>query len=163
VAPRGTYLGIPVSVGRAVELPRAPTDREWAILVSMLRDTFGARGRADSDGELREWRNGNLRASIAPTESGGYRLTLRTRKGNAVQTMTAGIIASLWGLVLLALYLFAGTGSLTSLLLVLLIGGVLLGSGVLGLPGWAAEREAQMESIAARAQALLGSEATEEV
>src|SRR6185436_7829751 len=32
-AARRTLLGIPVAVGQAVDLPRAPTDREWEMLV----------------------------------------------------------------------------------------------------------------------------------
>src|SRR3982750_2302596 len=31
-APRRTHLGMPVSVGRTVDLPRAPPAREWGVL-----------------------------------------------------------------------------------------------------------------------------------
>lgn len=89
VAPRRTYLGMPISVGRTVDLPRAPTDREWTILVSELRETFRARGKVVSHGDLREWTNGNLHASVEPTET-GYRLRLGTLKTSAVPTVTAG-------------------------------------------------------------------------
>src|SRR3954449_6387158 len=43
--PPPPHPGMPVSVGRTVELPRAPTDREWELLVAELRETFGAHGR----------------------------------------------------------------------------------------------------------------------
>src|SRR5688500_5955661 len=42
---RVTDLGMPVSVRRAVDLPRPPTDREWGILVAEMRGTFNAKGR----------------------------------------------------------------------------------------------------------------------
>src|SRR5215210_5297426 len=57
-APRGTHLGMPVSVGRTVDLPRAPTDHEWELLVAELRETFGAHGKDRSSGGLRAWSNG---------------------------------------------------------------------------------------------------------
>src|SRR5262245_19567690 len=45
VVPRTTLLGMPTSVGQIVELPRAPTDREWNILVGELREIFQAHGQ----------------------------------------------------------------------------------------------------------------------
>jgi hypothetical protein len=38
--PRAMALGTLTAVGRAVDLPRAPTDREWGVLVAELRQTF---------------------------------------------------------------------------------------------------------------------------
>src|ERR1700741_1755290 len=38
---RRTELGMPVGVGRTIDLPRAPTDREWEMIVADLRETFG--------------------------------------------------------------------------------------------------------------------------
>ena len=54
VLPRRTSLGMPVSVGRVIELPRAVTDREWEVLVAEFRETFGARGQVTSHGGVRE-------------------------------------------------------------------------------------------------------------
>src|SRR5687767_15588386 len=45
--PAGTVrrmAGLPVGVGRTVELGRRLTDDEWDVLVSELRETFEARG-----------------------------------------------------------------------------------------------------------------------
>jgi hypothetical protein len=162
VVPRRTYLGLPIAVGRTVDLPRAPTDREWALLVSELRATFGARGRVEFQGDLREWSNGNLHASVEPTEV-GYRLRLGTRKGSAVPTLTVGIAAILYGLVMFTILLLTGQipeGMVAPALLVA-FGAVTVGIGAPRLPAWAREREEQMEYIVGRAQTLIGSEPAE--
>ena len=156
VVPRRRFLGTPVSVGRVVDLPRAPTDREWGILLSELRQTFRARGRTETHGELREWTNGNLHAFLEPTDS-GYRLRLGSTKGDALGLMALGTGMLGFGLVLGASMLLLGQvhdgliapGVLTGM------GGAAYGGGVARLSTWARKRERQMEHIAARAQALL--------
>lgn len=155
-APRRTHLGLPVSVGRTVELPRAPTDREWEVLVSQLRETFGAHGRDRSEGGLRAWRNGNLHAYVEPTEE-GPRLRLGTRKGDGAALSRLGIVGLVMGMALIALFVFNAEplAALTMPLLLSLLSVVALGSNALRLPRWAAEREEQMEQIAARARALI--------
>ena len=159
VAPRRTYLGMPIAVGRTVDLPRAPTDREWAILVSELRETFQARGKEVSHGDLREWHNGNLHALVEPTET-GYRLRLGTLKTSAVPTVTAGIAALVYGLVMLIVLLLTGQvpEAFISPAILLALGGTAVGYGVLQLPAWARERDEQMEHIVARAQTLIESD-----
>lgn len=154
---RRTQMGLPVSVGRVVDLPRAPTDREWELLVAELRETFLARGRVRSDGGLRQWNNGHLHAYVEPAED-GYRLRLGTLKGDAAPLGRAGIVGILVGLVLLVLTLLTGEPAeeLFRPLLFLLMGGVALGYNAVRLPAWAREREAQMEHVAARARALIG-------
>jgi hypothetical protein len=149
-------IGMPVSVGQSVDLPRAPTDREWEMIVADLRETFGARGKVGSRGEVREWTNGNLHAYVEPTPT-GHRLRLRTTKGNALAlNRSAGAAlatAVVWLMVL------AVSGGLPEAIFLPLIF-ILTGSGALTfnalrLPGWAHEREAQMEGVAARARTLL--------
>ena len=149
-------IGMPVSVGQSVDLPRAPTDREWEMIVADLRETFGARGRVGSRGEVREWTNGNLHAFVEPTPT-GHRLRLGTTKGNALASNRAAgaalAMAVVWLMVL------AVSGGLPEAIFLPLVF-VLMGSGALTwnalrLPGWAQEREAQMEGVAARARTLL--------
>src|SRR5262245_22649279 len=41
-APVRKSFGLPVGLSRVVELPRAPTDREWEQLIAQFRTTFGA-------------------------------------------------------------------------------------------------------------------------
>lgn len=61
------FLGLPIGVGRTIELGRKLTDEEWERLVVDLRETFDAKGRVRYDGPFREWTNGNLQALLEPT------------------------------------------------------------------------------------------------
>jgi hypothetical protein len=155
-AVRRTDLGMTVSVGRAVDLPRAPTDREWAMLVAEMRQTFHARGRDRSDSGLREWSNGNLHALLEPTET-GHRLRLGTTKGDAVGMNRMGTVGMVMALSFLVFFFILGTlpESLFLPIVFALMSGAALGYNAVRLPGWAREREEQMERIAARAVALL--------
>ncbi len=154
--PRRTSLGMPVSVARTVDLPRAPTDREWNLLVGEMRETFSAQGKDGSRGDLRQWSNGNLRAYVEPTDQ-GYRFRVGTVKGNAVATNRVGVAGMLMALVML-LVLFLTGGLAEGLFIPVLLGmmGAMgLASNALRLPGWAREREQQMEYITSRARALI--------
>lgn len=158
VAPtRGTFLGLPLSVGRSVDLPRPLTDREWELLVADLRQTFRAQGRVGSHGSIREWTNGNLHAYVEPTDT-GHRLRLGTTKGNAVPftRLGAGLLAL--ALVLAVSMVLGGDledpQRLLGPLMLGLMGGSFVAGSTLTLPSWARERELQMEHIAARALAL---------
>lgn len=155
-APRRTDLGMPVSVTRSVDLPRAPTDREWDLLVGEMRATFNAQGREGSRGDLRHWRNGNLHAFVEPTED-GYRFRMGTTKGDAAPLNRMGIFGIVLAWVMIVVLVL--TGDLASELVVPAILGAMgvgaLSINALRLPRWALEREEQMEYIAARAQALI--------
>src|SRR5262245_56791500 len=63
-APVRRSFGLPVGVSRVVDLPRAPTDREWELLISEFRTTFGTHGNATTSGGLREWSHGELHISV---------------------------------------------------------------------------------------------------
>jgi len=154
--PRRTRLGMPITVGRIVELPRAPTDLEWETLVGELRQTFGARGKVTTHGGLREWSNGNLHACIEPTEN-GYRLRMGTVKGTASTFNQLGIAGLLMALFVFVAYLVPGrfAGSFFAPLLLVALGGGALAVNAIGLPRWADEREGQMAYIADRAVRLL--------
>lgn len=154
--PARTILGVPLSVGRTVDLPRAPTDREWEILVSELRDTFHARGKVESVGNLRQWTNGHLHVCVEPTDS-GYRLRMGSFKEN---TMAMGIVG-LFGLgmgVFVTLALLA-KGRLADEFFIpifmALLGAVPLTAAAVQLPRWVRERNEQMEYVGRRAQSLL--------
>jgi hypothetical protein len=123
----------------------------------VLRETFHARGRESSQGESRQWSNGNLHALVEPTAA-GYRLRLGTVKGDAmaVNGLAAGGII----LALVALFTLLMSGELTDdFASALLLGGLGVGAfafNALRLPPWAREREEQMEYIVERARALIG-------
>jgi hypothetical protein len=156
VVPRRRLWGMPVSVGRIVELPRAPTDREWELLVAELRRTFGAQGSVTSSSSLREWANGNLHASVEPTET-GYRLRLGTIKGNATSLNAVGAAGLAMGVAsLVALGVSGGLADgIVGPLALGAMGGVALASNWIRLPRWARERERQMEYVARRAKELI--------
>jgi hypothetical protein len=156
VRPRRTHLGQPLSVGRTVDLPRAPTDQEWEMIVAELRETFNARGKVSVLGGLREWRNGNLHACIEPTEA-GHRLRLGTLKGESLTLARLGTGGILSAIILLVVFLLTGeTDAFGGPLLLAAGGAAALVASAVRLPGWAREREDQMEYIAARTLALLG-------
>ncbi len=156
--PRRTNLGMPIAVGRTVDLPRAPTDREWELLVAELRETFRAQGGVRSYGSLRQWTNGNLHAYIEPTET-GHRLRMRTLKGSAGAINAMGAAGIALALALFVMGLLTGKPAVDFFMPAVFaaMGGAALASNVLTLPRWAREREEQMEYIAKRARALLAS------
>jgi hypothetical protein len=153
---RYTYLGMPISVGRTVDLPRAPTEREWEVLVADLRETFDARGRVSVHGNLREWTNGNLHVYLETTET-GPRLRMRTVKGSAVAANRIGFAFLGLAVILFGVLLLTGqlAEDLFMPLLFAAMGAAAVGSNAISLPRWAREREGQMDYIARRAQALL--------
>lgn len=155
-APIRRSLGMPIGVSRVVDLPRAPTDREWERLVAEFRTTFGAQGRATSTGGLREWSQGNLHISLEPTEH-GERLRLSTIKGNARALNRFAFIMGAVALVMGAVA--AADGKPAKALAVLgMFGGFALVAflaNLVRLPGWARERERQMASVGEYAVTLL--------
>ena len=148
-------LGIPISAGRTVPLPRAPTDREWDLLLGEIRQTFGAHGKESTSGNVRLWRNGNLRVYLEPSE-GGYRLRMMTRKSNAAPSNLLGVGALVMGaLMMLILFMGLPVDPVFGPLMLLLAGSFLLGRNAILLPRWANEREAQFAHLAERAQLIL--------
>jgi hypothetical protein len=159
--PRRSHFGMPIGVGRVVPLARAPSEREWEILVTELRDTFRAQGRDRSNGNLKSWANGNLRADVEPTQE-GYRLKLQTLKSGATAgNVMGGSALALAAIGFVASQLLPGGYSLTPLggmmpMMLAAWGGATLAWNGLSLPRWARKREEQMEHIADRATALIG-------
>jgi hypothetical protein len=147
-----TLLGLPIGVGRTIELGRKLTDDEWDRLVVDLRETFDARGTLKHEGSFRQWTNGNLQALLEPTET-GHRIRLRTVKGDAYGMIAGGL--GMLGIAAVALVaaLFRGgidAGALSSFGVLATMGAGMFGIGALRLPGWARLRRRQMEEVAAR-------------
>lgn len=144
-----TFLGLPVGVGRTVDLERKLSDAEWERLVVELRDTFDAKGRIKEEGNFRQWSNGNLQALLEPMGD-RHRLRMRTVKGNAYSYLIGGL--SLVGVGAVSALASAAKGSLelSTVWTLWMIGGGLLGIGAAMLPGWARERRRQMQEIAER-------------
>ncbi len=145
------FLGLPLGVGRTIDLGHPLSDGEWERLVVDLRETFDARGAVRVDGSFRQWTNGNLQALVEPTST-GHRVRLQTVKGDARAMISGGL--GLLGFA--AAVLIAGAvggnlgGQVAGSAFLSTIGLGLFGIGALRLPGWARLRRRQMEGVAAR-------------
>jgi hypothetical protein len=152
--PLAAQSGFPVTVRETVPLSRAPTDAEWRMLVSDLRETFDAPGKLGHSAGIFEWRNGNLHAYIEPTTA-GYRLRMGTRNSSIVGMAVAGAAALVWSAAVVAGLATAGDVLLVPGI-VSVVGAGALGTSVFRLRKWARTRANQMRHIADRARALLG-------
>jgi hypothetical protein len=147
----GTFLGLPVSVGRTVNFDRKLTEDEWEQLVVELREVFNARGRMSGSGNFRQWTNGNLQALLEPTPT-GQRLRLRTTNGQFRRMLGAGTAAlGLAGVIAVS---SAGGGGFASVLpgvgTALAASAFFFANSALRLPKWARRRREQMDAIATR-------------
>ena len=140
-------MGVPFAVGRSVDLPRALTDHEWQRLVVTLRDTFGATGKIDVSGDLRQWRNGNLRVLVEPTTA-GHRLRMTTKKGDLGSLVAMGFSMLALALILLVAGTISGTVDAAASSFLGLAGLATLGASIARMPLWARTRARQMEEIA---------------
>jgi hypothetical protein len=155
-APVRRSFGMPVGVSRVVDLPRAPTDREWEQLIAEIRTTFGAHGRATTSGGLREWSHGTLHICVEPNER-GEQLRLSTLKEDGIALNVLGIGMGVVSVIFSAMVAAAGKPG-KALVPLIMFGGMALAAftaNVIRLPRWARERERQMEAIAEHAVKLL--------
>ena len=145
-----TLLGLPIGVGRAVDLERKLSEAEWERLVVELRDVFDAKGRLKQEGNFRQWSNGNLQVMLEPLGD-KHRLRLRTFKANARAYIAGG--SAMIAVALIMLIADAAKGQalgMTRFWLTLLMGGGLFAVGAAMIPAWARERQRQMREIAER-------------
>lgn len=160
-----TLLGIPIGVGRTVELGRRLTDDEWERIVVDLRETFDARGTVKQDGSLRQWTNGNLQALLEPTPT-GHRIRLRTVKREASTLMLTGLGLFGAGATLITAAVLRGAvgdiGMLSSLSFLATSGAVMFGFNALRLPAWARLRQQQMDGVAERVAVIAASPPADE-
>lgn len=155
-APVRRSLGLPVELSRVVDLPRAPTDREWEQLISQFRTTFGGPGQSTVSGGLREWTYGDLHICVEPTERGEQ---LRIGTVNSVGQVFNGIgvVTGVMSLIMGATVIAAGKPE-KALAVFGMFGGIALISFAANLmrsPAWAREHARQMEEVAENAVKLL--------
>jgi hypothetical protein len=146
------FLGLPLGVGRTVELDRWLSEEEWERLVVDLRQTFDARGVVRADGSLRQWTNGNLQVLLEPGAR-GHRIRMRTYNEMARVLLTGGAGALAASAVVTAMSAMAGTLTMRSLVgvgFLATMGAALVAAGALRLSGWARLRLGQMKGIGAR-------------
>ena len=146
-----TMVGLPIGVGRTVELGRTVGDAEWDRLVVLLRETFDARGVIRNEGTLRSWSNGNLQIMLEPVAA-GHRLRMKTVNGSAQSWMVGGVALVAFAIMMVLTGIFTGTlasnGFGRSGSLVAAIGAAVFAVGALRLPRWARTRQQQMNEIA---------------
>jgi len=148
--PSRRFLGLPIGVGRTLDLDRRLSNAEWERLVVDLRETFDARGTVTTEGSFRQWTNGNLQALLEPTET-GHRLRLRTVNGNARGLMAAGLgLLGVAAATLIAMVLKGRLADFGGVAFLMSMGLGMFGLGALRLPRWARRRRHQMEAVAAR-------------
>lgn len=145
------FMGLPIGVGRTVELDRPLSDPDWEALVADLRTTFHARGVVRYDGPFRQWTNGNLQALVEPTPT-GHRLRLQTMKGDARALMTGGgIVLAGSAATLIAMSAgLANPGAASGIGFMALVGLGMFAAGALRVSGWARRRKAQFDEVIAR-------------
>ncbi len=147
---RRRFLGLPIGVGRSVDLGRRLSEQEWERLVVDLRETFDARGTVQAHGSFRQWTNGNLQALLEPTDT-GHRLRLRTVRGSSRSFMATGL--ALMGTAAMVFGAGAITGGgidIGAINVLSLMGLGTFGFGAVRLPSWAQLRQRQMDGIMER-------------
>lgn len=149
---------VPTAVGRTVRLAEAPSDALWERLVADARRTFRAKGRIVAAGAEREWRNSNLRVTLAPDGSGS-RLAVETRRTDVAPFLGLAAFVALAG-TLSALFGLRG-GDVTAGMLALTLSLAVAGAVWARQRSWAATRERQMQEITERAGASVASPVAE--
>jgi hypothetical protein len=155
-APVRRSFGMPVGVSRVVPLPRAPTDREWELLVTEFRSTFGVQGQLSVVGGLRQWSVGNLHISVEPSRT-GHQLRLSTRKDDGAALNGLGVVTAAMAVIFSLVVAAAGKPE-KALLMFGMFGGIslaLFSANYFRLSGWARERERQMEALGEQTVGLL--------
>jgi hypothetical protein len=156
------FLGLPIGVGRTVDLERPLTEEEWHRLVVDLRETFDARGRVSGEGPFKQWTNGNLEALLEPTPD-GQRLRLRTLKSSAMGMMSVGLILLGIGGAVAAGAVLGGdfAARLPGLATLFAMGSGFVAVNAIRLPAWARLRRRQMHEVAERLALATASDAGE--
>jgi hypothetical protein len=144
-------LGLPIGVGRTIELDRKLSEDEWERLVVDLRETFDARGTARQEGSFRQWTNGNLQVLLEPTANGD-RIRFLTVNG-AARAWMMGARVTLGVATVAAIAAMVGAANNHYLPLAVGMAAIAAGQftiGAIRLPGWARLRRKQMEEISGR-------------
>ena len=143
--------GLPIGVGKTVELGRTVGDEEWDRLVVLLRETFDTRGVIRNEGTFRSWSNGNLHVLLEPGAS-GHRLRMKTFNEGARTLVIGGFVMGGMVMLMVIAALFKGVswepGFTTAIAALATSAAGMLGLGAIRLPGWARTRQQQMNEIA---------------
>lgn len=154
--PSRRLLGLPIGLARTLELPRAPTEREWQRMIAGFRAVFGVQGVVRDAGRLREWVHGDLHVSLEPTAR-GERLRLTHLKSDAIALNGLAVMLAAFSAIMGGVVMLAGKPE-KAVAVIAAFGGMALVTFVANLvrlPSWAHERDRQMEEAAAQVVRLL--------
>lgn len=143
-------FGLPLSVGRTIELDRPFSDEDWERLVSELRQKFDARGVVRYDGPFREWSNGNLHVLVEPTP-GAHRIRFRTTNGLSRTLLVGGGLMLTISAIVTTLSMLTGAGAaeaMSKMGALVSMAAAMVGYGAIRLPSWARLRRQQMDDLA---------------
>jgi hypothetical protein len=145
------FLGLPIGVGRTIELERKLSEDEWERLVVDLRETFDARGTVRQEGSFRQWTNGNLQVLLEPTAN-GHRIRFSTVKQSARAWLMGGLLTVGITAVTAIVAVVAGPNhaELSWVVEMAVLAAGQFAIGAIQLPGWARLRRKQMEEITGR-------------
>lgn len=147
------WLGLPVAVAYEVAFDGPVSDAAWDEMVAHLEITFDATGRRRQAGGVREWRDGNLRATLEATPT-GHRLRLATRREDgALVLASAGAVVLAVGGFVAALMIMKGALTDPSAPwfapgMILTTGLALIGADAASLRAWGRRRLQQVERLA---------------
>lgn len=153
--PPTTFLGVPVSAARTVDLPGSFSGDDWGRLVTDLHETVQGPGRVQRSGSLRQWTSQTLHVLVGPTES-GHRLRLRAQNYLLEGGLMGGMLLFVMGLFFMLLVAAKGdfaTDWAKTLFVSMfsVVGLVSFGVSAYRLPRWRTDQEHQMEAVASRA------------
>lgn len=156
-----TYMGVSLSTGHAVGLPRMLTEEEWDRFVVRLRDTFGATGTVRTEGSLQTWSNGNLTVLLEPLPEGA-RLRFKSLHdaskqyvdGGVATAASAGVLAAMLGILVPLSGKPFPFGFIPFVLGLGAVGAGMWAYGRSKAAAWIPTREAQFKALGAEARRI---------
>jgi hypothetical protein len=159
------YMGVSLTAGHVVGLPRLLTEDEWDRFVVRLRDTFGATGTVRTEGSLQTWSNGHLKVLLEPL-SDGARLRFQALDndsksfidGGVASGASAGILAAALGVLVPLSGKPIPLGFVAFALGIGAFGAGMWAYGRARAAAWMPTREAQFRALGAEARRIAGTD-----
>ena len=146
-----TALGLPVSVGKTVDLAGDFSDEDWQQLVTDLHDVMEVTGRVSENGRMRIWEYDHMEVVVEPVAK-GHRIRMRSRH----ELFSAGLYGGLmfFAMGLFFLLIVASKGDLMTYKSIVsmfsVVGAGAMGGSAFKLAGWRKEQEARMDTLLSR-------------
>ena len=145
------FMGYAMSVEHSIYLPGRFTDADWTHLVEDARDVFEEDGVLTQKGDVREWREGNLRMILEPFRQGN-KLTFYAFNDTVPSTVKGGIFMLVLGLlILLSAVDFAATYQTVIPGLMMAVGIGSIARSAIKHPNWMNRYQEQMKILASQA------------